>query len=203
MLTAKPATAIAEGAAPEILGELRNPGCAAAIWQRRPDPLLSAWLEGLPPERLPALRQDLAVEEVAAAVDRACARAGMTAGTGRDRLRVDVTDQARRFAGLMRQGRLHLRLDVVRGNACSRFHVDYVPARMLCTYRGPGTEYGIAGADGQPTEVHQRAAGWVGLFRGRLWPGASPTGLVHRSPPIEGSGETRLLLVLDVAEAEG
>jgi len=200
MLTAEPATAIAEGAAPEILEELRSPGCAAAIWQRRPDPLFSAWLEGLAPDRLPSLRQSLAAEEVAAAVDRACTLAGMPRGAGRDRLCADTADQARRFAGLMRRRWLHLRLDVVQGNACSRFHVDYVPARMLCTYRGRGTEYGIAGPDGQPTEVHRMAAGWVGLFRGRLWPGAAPSGLVHRSPPIEGSGETRLLLVLDVVE---
>ncbi|HMB12384.1 MAG TPA: DUF1826 domain-containing protein, partial [Roseovarius sp.] len=27
--------------------------------------------------------------------------------------------------------------------------------------------------------------------------GNPPSGLLHRSPPIEGSGETRLLLVLD------
>jgi len=34
-------------------------------------------------------------------------------------------------------------------------------------------------------------------MRGTLWPAKPATGLLHRSPPIEGSGETRLLLVLD------
>ena len=43
-------------------------------------------------------------------------------------------------------------------------------------------------------------AGWVGLFRGRLWPGDLPCRLLHRSPPIAGSGETRLLLVIDAAQ---
>ncbi|ESQ13779.1 MAG: hypothetical protein N838_33160, partial [Thiohalocapsa sp. PB-PSB1] len=35
------------------------------------------------------------------------------------------------------------------------------------------------------------------LLRGTLWPEQPKSGLLHRSPPIEGSGETRLLLVLD------
>jgi hypothetical protein len=35
------------------------------------------------------------------------------------------------------------------------------------------------------------------LLRGTLWPGDPPSGLMHRSPPIEGTGETRLVLVLD------
>ncbi|WP_461406132.1 DUF1826 domain-containing protein [Falsiruegeria mediterranea] len=35
------------------------------------------------------------------------------------------------------------------------------------------------------------------LLRGTLWPDQSKSRLVHRSPPIEGTGEARLLLVLD------
>ncbi len=30
-----------------------------------------------------------------------------------------------------------------------------------------------------------------------LWPEQPASGLLHRSPPIEGTGETRLVLVLD------
>jgi len=35
------------------------------------------------------------------------------------------------------------------------------------------------------------------LLRGTLWPEHPRSGLLHRSPPIEGTGETRLVLVLD------
>ena len=35
------------------------------------------------------------------------------------------------------------------------------------------------------------------LLRGTLWQERPRTGLLHRSPPIEGTGETRLVLVLD------
>ncbi|MEM6422079.1 MAG: DUF1826 domain-containing protein, partial [Pseudomonadota bacterium] len=35
------------------------------------------------------------------------------------------------------------------------------------------------------------------LLRGKLWPESPASGIVHRSPPIEGTGATRLVLVLD------
>jgi len=35
------------------------------------------------------------------------------------------------------------------------------------------------------------------LLRGSLWPPKTETGLLHRSLPIEETGETRLVLVLD------
>ena len=35
------------------------------------------------------------------------------------------------------------------------------------------------------------------VMRGTLWPTKESSGFLHRSPPIEGSGKTRLLLVLD------
>lgn len=34
-------------------------------------------------------------------------------------------------------------------------------------------------------------------LRGTLWPEGPRSGLLHRLPPIEGTGETRLVLVLD------
>ena len=41
------------------------------------------------------------------------------------------------------------------------------------------------------------------ILRGTNWPSAAKPGLLHRSPPIEGTGETRLVLVLDpIADIE-
>ena len=34
-----------------------------------------------------------------------------------------------------------LRLEIIERAMCPRFHVDHVGIRMLCTYRGPGTEW--------------------------------------------------------------
>lgn len=46
---------------------------------------------------------------------------------------------------------LRLRFDVINFNGCPKFHVDAVKARLVCTYRGTGTQYGLS-VDGQDPE---------------------------------------------------
>ena len=92
---------------------------------------------------------------------------------------------------------LRLRLDVVTTNACPKFHIDAVTARLVCTYRGTGTQYGISTDGADPRRVFIVPTGSPILLRGTLWPEMPSSGLLHRSPPIEGTGETRLVLVLD------
>lgn len=48
-----------------------------------------------------------------------------------------------------------------------------------------------------PEHVHTVPTGAPVILRGTLWPETPEANLRHRSPPIEGSGETRLLLVID------
>jgi len=92
---------------------------------------------------------------------------------------------------------LRLRLDVITGDACRRFHVDTLTARLICTYRGTGTQYGVSPDGEAPKQVSTVSTGTPIILRGKLWPEQPASGLLHRSPPIEGSGETRFLLVLD------
>ena len=179
------------------LDVIARPGVAAALWQRRVDPDWQAWINGLAPETLPQLRVILHPGRVRDAVSDACDVAGLDASAARDWLIEDIAALADRFAGLMRARFLRLRLDVIETDACRRFHIDAVTARLICTYRGTGTQYGIS-VDGEvPRRVFTTPTGVPLVLRGTLWPGNPPSGLLHRSPPIEGSGETRLLLVLD------
>jgi hypothetical protein len=97
----------------------------------------------------------------------------------------------------MRCDHVQLRLDVVDTNACSKFHIDAVTARLVCTYRGTGTQYGISERGKEPAEILTVPTGSPIFLRGTRWPESPPVGLLHRSPPIAGTGETRLLLVLD------
>jgi len=179
------------------LDVIARPGVAAALWQRPVDPGWQAWINGLAPETLPQLRVILHPGRVRDAVSDACDVAGLDASAARDWLIEDIAALADRFAGLMRARFLRLRLDVIETDACRRFHIDAVTARLICTYRGTGTQYGIS-VDGEvPRRVFTTPTGVPLVLRGTLWPGNPPSGLLHRSPPIEGSGETRLLLVLD------
>lgn len=179
-----------------VLSGINQPGVAAAIWQRNPAPEFTGWISKIPPEQLPKLRTLVGVDAVEGCIHAACSLAGTPAGAERDMLASDIAALGFLMGEIMETPLLHLRLDVVSTNACRRFHVDNMTARMLCTYRGSGTQLAQPGAAASPLSVSLCSAV---LLRGRRWPGTEKTGLLHRSPPIEGTGETRLLAVIDPA----
>jgi hypothetical protein len=137
----------------------------------------------------------------------ACDASGMPVGRMRDALVADMVDLISRFSRLIGKDRLRLRLDAVDDNACRRFHRDCVPLRLLTTYRGPGTDWvrpdcadlALAQPANYAGPIEHLATYDVVLFKGCGFPGKiHDRGIVHRSPPIAGSGSTRLLLCLDV-----
>lgn len=182
---------------PEGLSALHRPGCAAAIWRRQPLPGFQSWIDRLDPDVLPRARVILRPEAVRHAASEVCDTLSTPGGPERDRLVDDIAALADIFAGMMQARWLRLRLDVVTTNACRKFHIDAVTARLVCTYRGTGTQYGISTNGAEPCRIFTVPTGAPILLRGTLWPEHPRSGLLHRSPPIEGTGETRLVLVLD------
>ncbi len=182
---------------PEGLSAIHNPGCAAAIWRRDPLPGFQSWIDALEPDRLPKARVILRPETVRDAVFQICEASGMPDCPERERLVDDTAALADIFSGLMGAPCLRLRFDVITTNACRKFHIDAVTARLICTYRGTGTQYGFSTDGAEPRRVFTVPTGAPILLRGTLWPESPKSGLLHRSPPIAGTGETRLLLVLD------
>lgn len=181
----------------EGLSAIRDPGCAAAIWRRQPWAGFQEWIDGLEPRRLPEARMILRPQAIAGGVRQVCEASGMPDGPERARLIDDIAALGAFFQGLMGAPYLRLRLDVVRTNACRKFHIDAVTARLICTYRGTGTQYGVSTDGAEPKRVFTVPTGSPLILRGTRWPDDPPSGLLHRSPPIEGTDETRLLLVLD------
>lgn len=105
-----------------------------------------------------------------------------------------ITDLATRFAALMGCDTVRVRLEGVTGNACRKVHADYTDLRLICTLAGPGTDYTVG--DDPDAALQRVATGAVALFKGHMFaPGHSAC--LHRSPPIEGSGERRLVVVID------
>lgn len=182
---------------PDGLAGFVHPGTAAAVLRRQMPPEVQSWLEQIDPGVLPSGRVILRPCDVAKAVQQLFDIAGLPAGPERDWLAGDIVDQADMFADLMSAQYLRLRLSVITTNACRRFHVDAITGRLVCTYRGAGTQYGISSDGDDPKDVVTVPTGAPILLRGTLWPAEPPSGLLHRSPPIEGTGETRLVLVLD------
>jgi hypothetical protein len=182
---------------PEGLSAIRHPGCAATIWRRQPLPGFQAWIDALEPDTLPRARIILRPAVVREAMAQVCDASGTPESPERDLLVDDIAALADIFSEIVGAPWLRLRLDAVATDACRRFHVDAVTARLICTYRGPGTQYGISTDGAEPARVFTVPTGAAVILRGTLWRQGLRTGLLHRSPPIEGTGETRLVLVLD------
>lgn len=174
-----------------------QPGCAAAVWRRQTPPDVQRWLDSLDPDLLPSGRVILPVDTVSDTVGHLFDIYKTPAGPEREWLHEDITALAHMFADLTSAKFLRLRVDVVTTNACRRFHIDAITSRLVCTYRGTGTQYGISTDGQEPKRVFTVQTGAPILLRGTLWPSQPASGLLHRSPPIEGTGQTRLVLVLD------
>ena len=174
-----------------------KPGCAAAIWRRQPMADFQSWLDDLDPERLPRGRLILKQEAVSDALNQLCEMADTPDDPERSRLIEDATMLSAFFADLVGAPYLRVRLDAVNTNACRKLHIDAITARLVCTYRGTGTQYGVSTDGKEPARIFTVPTGAPILLRGTLWPSPPPSGLLHRSPPIEGTGETRLVLVVD------
>ncbi len=188
---------------PEALDVFRQPGVAATIWRRQPLQAFQQWIDELDPARLPSTRIILRPDKVHEAVSLVCEQAGLRQSAERNLLVEDICALAGIFAGMMDVPFLRLRLDVIRSDACRKFHIDAVTARLICTYRGLGTQYGVSADGSEPRRVFTVATGAPVLLRGTKWPDPPKSGLLHRSPPIEGSRMTRLVLVIDpITDAE-
>ncbi|SMO98845.1 DUF1826 domain-containing protein [Paracoccus laeviglucosivorans] len=178
-----------------VLNSISAPGIAAAIWQRQPMVEFSRWIDDLPVHQLPRLRTIVAVGSVTPCIHAACDLVATPKGQFRDMLANDITAMAQIMTGVMDAPMMHLRLEVVETDACRKFHIDNKTARMLCTYRGAGTQLAEIGQEAAPSVI---GTGSIALLRGKRWPGEA-TALLHRSPPIEATGQVRLLAVIDPA----
>jgi len=185
---------------PEGLAAIGWPGTALVLWRRQVRPELASLVDGLAFAELPHLRfEAIAAHRVGEALAVALGpRASKLAP-----LLADVADLARLYARVTGSATIRLRLEAIRDDACRRFHADQVHARLLCTYRGPATEWLAARdvrlaadgfvADPEPGAIRRLERFEVGLFAGAL----SPWPCIHRSPPLSGTARDRLLLVVD------
>ena len=182
---------------PEELSALHRPGCVAVLWWRQPITSFQDWIDALAPEQLPTARLILCAQDVRPALTSISTVFGTPECAERSLLIDDVAALAEIFAGLMRASHLRLRLDVMTSNACRDFQFDPVPARLICTYRGTGTQYSISTDVVESRQVFTVPTGVPIVMRGAYGPGHLRSGLRYRAPPIEGLGETRLVLDLD------
>lgn len=199
---------IVEDASPAVLGRVSDPAVGLALWRRDrfPGAALDPWLDALPADRLPRGRFLARLGDVDTAL------APLLDGTGAPlALAADIVDLSRRFLDVAGGEWVDLRLEVVEGDACWKFHRDHVRLRLITTYRGPGTQV-VAPIDAARAlaeqrryqgPLHEMPRHAVALFKGCGETGddTSGAGVVHRSPPIAGTGQARLVLCLNLPSA--
>lgn len=169
----------------------------AVILNRQMPQSVRDWLDGMPPDALPSGRFVLRPEHVGRCLADAFTSTGITANPAMHWLCNDVQALAHRVMDIVQSPFLRFRIEPIFDNGCSKFHIDTVHARLLCTYRGPGTELRLANDRSEsPLQV---ITGHPVLLKGKLWPQSNVVKLKHRSPPIEGTGLCRWLVVLEGA----
>jgi len=193
--------------AAEGLAAIGNPGTELVIWRRALPSRLQAWLEGMDPSCLPDMRILVRSSDLRRAVEPHLDDCGMPPGDMRDLLLGDIDGLVSAFARITRSDPVEVRLRRVNHDACWKFHRDCVEARLLTTYFGPATEWiqpihaeqALREQKGFRGPVERFHVHDVAIFKGNC---AGPgSGIVHRSPPIVGTGRMRLLLCLDKRSA--
>lgn len=126
----------------------------------------------------------------------------------------DIQNLLNTFQGITNSKTFRVYLATINNNMCRRFHMDMNVLRMLCTYSGPGTLWlsednidrnALNSYDANEAivndekNIQQTATGAILVLKGAKYSKKSSNGAVHRSPTIEESGETRLLLRIDPA----
>lgn len=194
----------------EILSRIRVPGVNLSLWQRPTRPTVSRELSSLQVSDLPDVRCSTTLTTFESDLTRLLELQGLDP-SALSHWRKDLRRLAGTYFAVSDDRDVTLRLVTTDDDDCRRYHVDRTQLRMLCTYLGPGTEWlsndqvdRLAQASGSPNEEIIRFGEparfepfWVGILKGDAYPGNSGNGLVHRSPPITGSGQTRVLFCLD------
>ncbi len=196
---------LASGRSIGILRRIADPAVALALWNRTMSRAFVRWLDGLAPDRLPHGRVLVAPADAPAALAGILRLSG-TPDTPEARLLItDAAMLARRFQAVTGGDAIDIRLETIRHDACWKFHVDDVTFRLLTTYRGLGTQIASPAHAAEALTRQRDYAGpldeipprAVALFKGAR----GGAGVVHRSPPIIGTGIVRLVLCVNQPSA--
>ncbi len=192
------------GLDPKILSDIHLTTKNIAIFQRKPDPLMTVAAQVA--KRSIECRASGTTGEITATLNTYFDNER----SDHKALLEDVLALLELFREVTEISSFRLLLTTVSTNMCRRFHTDINDLRMLCTYVGPGTLWvpdevidHKAYQQGKANEeivmdnslIQQANTGDVVILKGALYTDANA--ILHRSPPLEEQEEKRLLLRID------
>lgn len=190
------------GPSPTVLMAWGDPTIALAVWTRTLPATITARLDALAFDALPHGHFTTTAADAQADIERQLSRPRGGDATLLQALVADMSELIALYCKATGAHKVETRLDAIRDNACRLFHVDCTAARLVTSYVGPGTQW-VHRADaaralseqeryGGPIQQLDRCA--VGLMAGS---GSTCGGLVHRSPPIQATGQVRLFFCVN------
>ncbi len=194
----------------DVLQRILDPDVNLCLWQRSARPAVIREVASLQATDLPDVRCSTSLDAFDEDVSTLLQQQGLDP-LAFSNWRIDMRRLADLYFRVSVNRDVTLRLVTTDDDDCRRFHVDRTQLRLLCTYRGPGTEWlpdeqvdRYAQSTGAPNEDIIRfgepsafEAFWVGILKGDAFPGNAGNGVVHRSPSIAHTGRVRVLFCLD------
>lgn len=190
--------------------EIFEPDCQIAVAERMPIPVIDAYLAKAAQEMEEGFRISLNLDEN-------WSLPSLPAYPGREVFVADLKFLVEVYGDLMGCPAVGLRLGVLCRAMCPRFHVDQTGIRLLCTYRGLGTEWlpdayadrsklgprpsyicdENSGVITNPEGIQHVAPLAIALLKGSLWEGNAERGVIHRSPAVTPDVMPRVFMALD------
>ena len=178
---------------PGDLVQVLEPGAQLCVWQRHE--------ESLPVEGLAG--QDALVGKHTLEVLKSGQSPTLGGGQARSVLTADLAMLGELLCDLVGSPSFGLRVAHVSHAMCPGWHIDKVTMRIVCTYRGPGTEW----LDDQTVarsalrdvtgKYISACTGDVVFLKGSGWPGNEHFGAIHRSPELSPGAGPRTVVTLD------
>lgn len=185
------------------LADIANPATSLVIWQRQISSLIFDWLSDISPQNWPHGQVIARPDQLNTALLDLFGAEQDSAASAAQMLRQDITQLGQLYAAIAKSDQVDIRLKVIQHDACWKFHLDNVALRLVTTYIGASTQYVVPELSKQALSEQKAYNGplenipeqAVAIFKGSR--SASDNGIVHRSPPIKGTGQTRLFLSIN------
>lgn len=195
------------GETPESLTHIYEERCNLAVWQRSLTAEIEQYLDQvITADRRINLKTLFTCQSDMNGTIRETLKKILPEADGRQALIEDMVQLIQMYECLFEPKMIGIRLATLQQAMCPRFHVDYLPARLVTTYVGSGSQWleeptaGVPRIPEQAPERYQQLSrGDVALLKGDGWYNNEGLGIVHRSPPVE-TGSNRLFMSLDWAD---